>query len=41
MEQLEFTKLISKENAEKIIEMVDRLEEVDNVAEIVELAVKK
>ena len=41
MEQLEFTKLVSKENAEKIIELVDRLDEVNNVAEIVELAVKQ
>jgi len=41
MEQLEFTRLVSKENAEKIIEMVDSLEKVDNVAKIVELAVKK
>jgi hypothetical protein len=41
MEQLEFSKLVSKKNAERIIELVDRLEEVDNVAEIVKLAVKK
>ena len=41
MEQLDFTRLVSKKNAEKIIKLVDRLEEVDNVAEIVGLAVKK
>ncbi len=41
MERVESTRLVSKKNAEKIIELVDRLEEVDNVAEKVDLAVKK
>jgi len=41
MEQAEFSQMVGKESAEKIIEMVDRLEEVDNVAEIVKLAVKR
>lgn len=40
MDQIEFSQLISKENAGKIVEMVENLEEIDNVAEIIELAVK-
>ena len=41
MDQIEFSQLISKENAERIVEMIENLEEVDNVAEITELAVRK
>lgn len=41
MDQIEFSQLVSKENAERIVEMAEKLEEVDNVAEIVELAVKQ
>ena len=41
MEQVEFSQMVSKENAEKIIELVDRLDEVDNVAKIVELTVRR
>ncbi len=40
-EQVEFSKMVAKEDAEEIIRLVDKLEEVDNVAEIVELSVKK
>ena len=41
MDQVEFSQLVNKENAEKIIELVQKLEEIDNVAKIVELAVKQ
>ncbi len=41
MEQVEFSNLISKKNAENIIEMVQSLEEVENVADVVKLAVKE
>jgi 2-methylcitrate dehydratase PrpD len=39
MDQVDFSEKVSRNNADKIIEMVERLEEVDNVQEIVELAV--
>jgi 2-methylcitrate dehydratase PrpD len=41
MEQVEFTRMVNKEDAEAIMGLVDRLEEVDNVAEIVRLAVRR
>jgi hypothetical protein len=41
MDQVAFSRLVSKENAEKIVGMVEKLEEIDNVAQIVELAVKQ
>ena len=37
MNQVEFSKKVTKNNAEKIIEMVEKLEEIDNVQKIVEL----
>lgn len=40
MDQIEFSQLVSKENAVKITEMVENLEKIDNVAEIIELAVR-
>lgn len=40
MEQIEFSQTVSKEDAEKLIELADKLEEVDNVADMVRLAVK-
>jgi 2-methylcitrate dehydratase len=41
MEQVEFSQLVSKKDAEEIVRLLDGLEEVDNVAKIVELAVKR
>ena len=41
MEQVEFTKMVSKENAAEIIKLVDNLEEVDDINKIVKLAVKR
>jgi 2-methylcitrate dehydratase PrpD len=41
MDQIEFSQLVSKNDAEEIIELVEKLEEVDNVAKIVDLAVKR
>jgi 2-methylcitrate dehydratase PrpD len=41
MDQIEFSQLVSKKDAEEIVRLVENLEEVDNVAKIVELAVKK
>ncbi|HEY93652.1 MAG TPA: MmgE/PrpD family protein [Dehalococcoidia bacterium] len=41
MDQIEFSQMVSKENAERIIEMVEKLEEIDNVAKIVELSAKQ
>lgn len=40
MNQVEFSRKVSKSNAEKIIEMVDHLEKIDNIQEIIRLAVK-
>ena len=41
MEQVEYTQMVDKKDAEEIIGLVDRLEELDNVAKIVKLAVKR
>jgi hypothetical protein len=41
MNQVDFSRKVSRGNAEKIIEMVDKLEKIDNIREIIELAVKK
>ncbi len=40
-EQVEFSRMVTKEDAEEIIRLVDTLEKVDNVAKIVKLAIKK
>ena len=40
-EQMEFSGLIDRDQAEKILEMVENLENIDNVADIVSLTVKK
>ena len=40
MEQVEFTRMVSKQDAERLIELIDNLEEVDDVSEIVNLSVK-
>ena len=41
MEQIEFSQTVDIKDAEKLIELADRLEEVDNVADMVKLAVKR
>jgi 2-methylcitrate dehydratase PrpD len=41
MNQVEFSRKVTRRNADKIIEMVDRLEEIDNIQKIIDLAVKK
>jgi 2-methylcitrate dehydratase PrpD len=41
MEQVEFSQTVSKRDAEKLIRLVEKLEEVDNVARIVKLAVRR
>jgi 2-methylcitrate dehydratase len=41
MEQVEFSQLVDKKNVKEIVRMVENLEEVDNVAKIVNLAVKE
>jgi 2-methylcitrate dehydratase PrpD len=41
MNQVEFSQKVSRNNAEKIVEMVEKLEKIDNVQKIVELAVAK
>jgi 2-methylcitrate dehydratase PrpD len=41
MTQVEFSGMVSGKNAEKIIEIVDKLEEIDDISRITELAVKK
>jgi 2-methylcitrate dehydratase PrpD len=38
MDQVEFSKKVSRHNAEKIIEMVENLEKIDNIQKIVDLA---
>jgi len=40
MEQVEFSQTVSEKNAKKIIRLVENLEEVENIREIVDLAVK-
>jgi 2-methylcitrate dehydratase PrpD len=40
-EQVEFTQLVNKQDADEIIRLVDKLEEVENVAQIASLAVKR
>ncbi len=41
MNQVEFSGIVSTRNAEKLLELLDRLEDVDNVNKITELAVKR
>jgi 2-methylcitrate dehydratase PrpD len=41
MEQVEFSQTVSKKDAEKLVRLVERLEEMDNVQKIVELAVRR
>jgi hypothetical protein len=41
MDQIEFSQLVSKKDAEEIIRLVESLEDVDNVAKVVKLAVKR
>jgi len=41
MEQVEFSQMISRSNAEKLVGLLERLEEVDDINQIVKLAVKK
>ncbi len=41
MNQVEFSKKVSRHNAEKIIEMVENLEKIDNIQKIIDLAVMK
>jgi hypothetical protein len=38
---VDFSKKVSRNNAGKIIELVERLEDVDNVQKIVQLAVSE
>jgi len=39
--QVEFSQTVTKENAEKLLSQLDKLEEVDNINKIVELLVKR
>jgi 2-methylcitrate dehydratase len=39
--QVEFSKKVPRNNAEKIIEMVEKLEKIDNIQKIIDLAVMK
>ncbi len=41
MNQVDFSRKVSRSNAEKIVKLVEKLEEVDNVQKIVELAVRE
>lgn len=41
IEQVEFSQLVTKENAEKIIELVEKLEEMDNIQKILKLTAKR
>ncbi|MFC1920368.1 MmgE/PrpD family protein [Chloroflexota bacterium] len=41
MEQVEFSKLINMKDAEKLVELLENLEKVDNVNKITELAAKR
>jgi 2-methylcitrate dehydratase PrpD len=40
MEQVEFSQAVSQDNADKLVELLEKLEEVDNIKKIVQLAVK-
>ena len=41
MEQVEFSQLVTINNAERLVELVEGLESVNNVAQIFELAVRR
>jgi 2-methylcitrate dehydratase PrpD len=41
MEQVEFSQMISRPNAEKLVELLEKLDQVDDIRKIVALAVKK
>lgn len=41
MEQVEFSQMVDKKDAEKLVGLLERLEEVDNVRKIVKLAAKR
>jgi transcriptional/translational regulatory protein YebC/TACO1 len=41
MGQVEFSQTVSREDAEKLVELLDKLEAVDDVRKVVKLAVKR
>jgi 2-methylcitrate dehydratase PrpD len=41
MEQIEFSKLVNNQHAKKLVKLLERLEEVNDISEITSLAVKK
>lgn len=41
MGQVEFSQTVSREDAEKLVELLDKLEEVDNIRKVIKLAVKR
>jgi len=41
MSQVEFSQTVSTKDAEKLLGLLDRLEEVDNIQKTVELVVKR
>jgi hypothetical protein len=41
MSQVDFSKKVTRNHAEKIIELVEKLEQVDNLQKIVELAARE
>ena len=41
MEQVEFSQMVSQKDAKELIRLVEKLEEVDNIAKIVKLAVRR
>jgi len=41
MEQVEFSRLVDRKDAEKLVDLLENLEEVDDVNRITELAAKR
>jgi ubiquinone biosynthesis protein UbiJ len=41
MEQIEFSRMVTSKNTEKLITLLERLEEVDDIREITKLAAKR
>jgi 2-methylcitrate dehydratase PrpD len=41
MEQVEFSRMVSVKNAEKIVDLIENLERLENISQIIELAIKR
>jgi 2-methylcitrate dehydratase PrpD len=41
MNQVEFSRMVTRSKAEEIVELIERLDEIDNVQKILELATRE